>query len=548
LEGRVSLMKKFSFGSDTYLIVLLVLCASVFSLISVLTANSAWIEMSQSSFLGVHIALEVFTIAVSLSIFGVRRIYGRITKDFPSTVIGAAFLSVGLLGMFHLLSYPGMSTAIGNNPSQVSTYFWIFARLALIIGLLIAIYPNLEKRINPGTFNRVFNQLILYAIVYAIFCFLLVSLFYDSLPLMTSVAEGPTMVDRIIEYFVIGLMIVGIIQYWRLHKRTGDLADLHIAGALIFLIFQELSFTIYSEQYDYMNLMGHLFGFFGFIIIFASLIKTAVVAPFERLSMTRKQLESEHQRLEEALMRLEQTMKDERDAKSRTQAYFDFLAHDVSNLISPIMIYADMLRQSESISKNPEKELAEKILTQVKQAGDFINNLRRLAEVESITPHHFSTVDITAALPELEEVLRRKHPDRSIKINHTINPKDQVLLIGGEHIESVIFEIMDEAVERNKSNPVEIALEIIPLSANQDKVTWELKFGYFDRAHIAEIKESADISFDPLKRFRRRSASAFTFHSYILQHFGGRIIIDDATEIPGKGFLVILELPGQTST
>jgi len=542
-------MKKFSFGSDTYLIVLLVLCASVFSLISVLTVNSAWIGMSQSSFLGVHIALEVFTIAVSLSIFGVRWFSGRISKDFPSTVIGAAFLSVGLLGMFHMLSYPGMSTAIGDNPSQVSTYFWIFARIALIIGLLIAIYPALEKRVNSRTFNWMFNQLILYAIVYAIFCFLLVSLFYDSMPLLTSVAEGPTMVDRIIEYVVIGLMIVGIIQYWRLHKRTGDLADLHIAGALIFLIFQELSFTIYSEQYDYMNLMGHLFGFFGFIIIFASLIKTAVVAPFERLSMTRKQLESEHQRLEEALVRLEQTMKDERTAKSRKQAYFDFLAHDISNMISPIMIYAEILCQSESISKDPgNKGHAEKILIQVKQAGALINNLRQLADAESITSQDFSMVDFTAALPELEEVLRRKHPDKLINITHAMNSKDRVLLIGGEHIEGVIFEIMDEAVKRNKNNPVEIAVDINPISTNQDNVTWELKFGYFDRAHIAEIKDNVDILSDSEKRFRRRVASAFTFHSYILHHFGGRIIIDDATEIPGKGFLVILELPGQTST
>jgi signal transduction histidine kinase len=541
-------MKKFSFGSDTYLIVLIVLCASVFSLIAVLTVNSTLIGMSQSSFLAVHIALEVFTIAVSLSIFGVRWFSGRISKDFPSTIIGATFLSVGLLDMFHMLSYPGMSTAIGDDPLQVSTYFWVFARFALIIGLLIAVYPTLEKRVNSGMFNRMFNQLILFAIVYAMFSFLLVSLYYDSLPSLNSVVEGPTTVGRIIEYVVIGLMIVGIIQYWRLHKRTGDLADLHIAGALIFLIFQELSFTIYAEQYDYINLMGHLFGFFGFIIIFASLIRTAVIAPFERLSMTRKQLESEHRKLGEALVRLEQTMKDERIAKSRTQTYFDFLAHDVSNMISPIMIYAEMLCQSESILKDPDnKEHAEKILTQVKQAGALINNLRQLADAESIIPHDFSMVDLTAALPELEEVLRRKHPDRIINITHTIDPKGLILLIGGEHIESIIFEIMDEAVKRNENNPVEIAVDINPISTNQDIVTWELKFGYFDRAHIAEIKDNVDILSDPEKRFRRRVASAFTFHSYILQHFGGRIIIDDTTEIPGKGFLVILELPGQTS-
>ena len=542
-------MKNFSFGRDTYLIIQIVLCASVFSLIAVFTANSAFMEMPQSSFLAVHIALEVFTIAVSLSIFGVRWFSGRISKDFPSTIIGATFLSVGILDMFHMLSYSGMSTAIGNNPLQVSTYFWVFARLALIVGLLIAIYPPLMKRVNSGMFNRMFNQLILYAIVYTLFIFILVSLYYDSLPLLNSVAEGPTIVDKIIEFVIIGLMIMGIIQYWRLQKRTGVLANLYIAGALIFLIFQELSFTIYAEQYDYVNLMGHLFGFFGFIIIFTSLIKTEVIAPFERLSMTRKQLQKEHQELGEALLRLEQTMKDEGIAKSKIQTYFDFLAHDVTNLISPIMIYAEILSKSESVLKDPNnKAYAEKILTQLKQTGDFINNLKQLAEVESIMPQNFSITDLTTALPELENVLRRKHPDRMINFTHMTNSKDRVLIIGGEHIESVIFEIMEEAIERSKNNPVEIALDISQIGTNQDKITWEIKFGYFDRAHIAEIKNSAGISFDPEKRFCRRAASAFTFYSYILQHFKGRMIIDDATEIPGKGFLVILELPGQPST
>jgi signal transduction histidine kinase len=538
-------MKKFSFDSDTYLIMLIVICASVFSLIAVLTAYSTFTGMSQTGFLAMHIVLEVFTIAVSLNIFGVRWFSGRISKDFPSTIIGATFLSVGLLDMFHMLSYQGMPTAIGNDPLQVSTYLWVFARLALIIGLLIAVYPPLHKRVNSGMF---FNQLILYAIVYAIFSFILASLYYDSLPPLYSTIEGPTIVDRIIEYAVIGLMIIGIIRYWRLHKQTGNLADLHIAGALVFLIFQEISFTIYAEQYDYINLMGHLFGFFGFVIIFTSLIRTAVIAPFEYLSMTRKQLESEHQGLREALVKLEQAVIDGKIAKSRTQTYFDFLVHDISNIISPVMIYAEMLCQSESISKDPDnKEHAERILTQMRQAGALINNLRRLADAESIIPRDFSTVDFTTALPELEEVLRRKHPDRMINITHTRNSKDRVLLIGGEHIESVIFEIMDEAVERDKNSPVEIALDINLISTDQDKVTWELKFGYFDRANISEIKDNVDTLFDPEKRFRRRLVSAFTFHSYMLHHFGGRIIIDDTTEIPGKGFQVILELTGQMS-
>jgi len=150
-------------------------------------------------------------------------------------------------------------------------------------------------------------------------------------------------------------------------------------------------------------------------------------------------------------------------------------------------------------------------------------------------------------LPEVEDVLRRKHPGRTINITHTMNSKDQILLVGGEHIENVIFEIMDEAVERNKNDPIEIALDINSISTGPEKVIWRLKIGYFDRTHIAEIKENADISFDPLKRFRRGAASAFTFHSYILQHFGGRIIIDDKAETPGRGFLVTMELPGHTS-
>lgn len=71
-------------------------------------------------------------------------------------------------------------------------------------------------------------------------------------------------------------------------------------------------------------------------------------------------------------------------AQVRSETYFDFLAHDIANLLSPIMAYAELISDDSAAPSNTRVRAA-RIVQQARRASSFILSLRTL-EVAEGTP------------------------------------------------------------------------------------------------------------------------------------------------------------------
>lgn len=187
-------------------------------------------------------------------------------------------------------------------------------------------------------------------VLLSLFALFVVMFRVNSLPSLYSQDNSLTWFERALEYTLTSLFLVGILRYWQLGRNYEDSTYYYLAGALTVGVFEGLSYTLYGGASSLTDLMGHCFGFISFLFVFLALLRESVIVPFQKLGLTRKMLEKEQQDILEANKMLELRAKEAEEARLKAQAYFDFLAHDVSNLISPIISYAELLSVDQGIS------------------------------------------------------------------------------------------------------------------------------------------------------------------------------------------------------
>ena len=87
-----------------------------------------------------EILAELFSIFVSFSIFGVTWYAYSRSRDNHALFLGAAFLVIGFIDLFHVLSYPFMPDFITPNPPEKSAVFWNMARTISALLFLASAY------------------------------------------------------------------------------------------------------------------------------------------------------------------------------------------------------------------------------------------------------------------------------------------------------------------------------------------------------------------------------------------------------------------------
>jgi len=518
--------------SYSMLLVLVVACASVFSLVSAVEATKGSTTISSSSFISAHTSLQLLSISASLSIFGIRWTSGRLAKSLQSLFIGGAFLSVGLFHLFHVLSYPGLLESSPYTSSDVTTYFHMIARLIIIVALLAAVFLPFRRPAEVSDSIII----ILGVVVFTLLVFYVVVFQTDSLPSIHSESGRLTSFGRGLEYTSVFLFGLGILRYSYLGGTHGQSTHFYIAAALVVGVFGELSFSLYSQAFDLANLMAYCFEFTSFLILFLALLRESVAMPFEKLTLTRRVHEKDQASLELKTMEAE-------EAKSRAQAHLDFFAHDVSNIISPIVSYTEMLLAGNDLTPQQRKYVGT-ILKQAQRGGAFVANLRRLADAEAVSPDAFVGIDLGKVLLGMEEVVRSTYPTKIISTTQALPVDTQAIAPGGEHVEGVLYEIMKNAVEDVPEGPIRLSITLRQVRHEHGKRYWQVCITQFDHKFSPESLAEAGVIYDPRRGIGRGIASSYSFCSSIVSHFGGRLRIENLPETDKtQNSRVTIELP-----
>lgn len=104
------------------------------------------IKFGTANYLVFHSMIELFTIFVAFSIFAVGWHTFKLTKNTRSLFLGIAFWTIGILDLFHALSYQGMPAFITSNSPTKTLYFWLVARLVMAISFLVSGFISPDSR------------------------------------------------------------------------------------------------------------------------------------------------------------------------------------------------------------------------------------------------------------------------------------------------------------------------------------------------------------------------------------------------------------------
>jgi len=233
------------------------------------------------------------------------------------------------------------------------------------------------------------------------------------------------------------------------------------------------------------------------------------------------------------------------DAKVKANAYFDFLAHDISNLLTPVMAYAEMI-SFDAETPGPSKRKADRIVGQMRRASSFILSLRRLQDVELLTQERMEPRDLGMILDQAVTRVKAEYEDKRISAT-VVHAAEQVGFMGGKHLEDIIVGILENSVEAAERD--DLALEVkATLVRENDHKSLMLELTDDGPGIKDDLKMCFSVSEDPRKRFavgtHRGVASSLVIGSAIVSQLGGELWIEN--RIPGdcsKGSRIVIKFP-----
>jgi len=246
--------------------------------------------MNVATYLTWHNIFELTSIVVSFAVFAVSYYTYDQTGNVSSAFLGSVFLFIGIIDMFHTLSFMGMPDFFKPiECANQATTFWIIGRLAMAFGFLITGFIPEHKNCR---IKKIFFSMTPF--VFSLATLIIVVWFPHILPPMYLESEnGLTKTKIVLEYIVVLILLVTIVvMVYNYYKKYKCASAIRLSCALIITIFSELAFVSYGEVYDIYNYLGHVYKFIAYFIIFRVIFISNVQKPYNELARTRNELQN----------------------------------------------------------------------------------------------------------------------------------------------------------------------------------------------------------------------------------------------------------------
>ena len=247
----------------------------------------------------------------------------------------------------------------------------------------------------------------------------------------------------------------------------------------------------------------------------------------------------------ESKTQLEQRTQQAEEASIRAQEYFDYLAHDIANLVAPIMTYAEAIAQEEDISQNAKK-YSLKIIEHVKEIATFLLNLRTLSEVQRIDISSVDSLDLAVCLSEIVKSISEHYPNRKFRLHYEKPPYEQVLAVGGKHVRNMLAVELDRAARYAYNQDIDVRINIAPTTNELGSEFWEMRLEIPNLALPSKFRDMLSTPFSLVggRSEKRRASRNLSFLASVIEHFGGKLWFEDASPgTPEKGFSMKIRLP-----
>ncbi|ABO50789.1 diguanylate cyclase [Desulforamulus reducens MI-1] len=308
------------------LIIISLICLALYMGVTLLGFNHSY---SSAMFLTIHTNIEFFCVFVALGTFTVTWYSYLNNCSFYSYFIGLGLLAVGFIDLFHFYSYEGMPHIFANACANHATQYHVIGRILMALTFLTSIFFY-KKEI---CFVKRHCRFYLLMATMSLVIFVLVTVSFNSslYPVMYVKDVGLTQAKVFIEYAIIALLVAAVLGYLRLYRQHMDTYLQLIISTLTISIFSELCFISYGDVYDTLNLLGHLFRFASYVLIYVAIFLNNVKKPYLQLVATRSALENANNALEEKVQERTRELQEANDRLVQAVTH-DFLTGAINRL------------------------------------------------------------------------------------------------------------------------------------------------------------------------------------------------------------------------
>lgn len=278
MERNLSVNKRIFYLNFAILIVTL-------SLIYLLEPWISFIFESENRTI-IHLLIEMTVSFVTFAIF----LYGWSVFPFKLTltylILPAVFLSIGILNMFHAITYPGMPYFLSENSIEKGILFGFVDRLTESIGIFLLIIVMLKDR-KVSFKSR--NWILCLTIVYSMTLIYLVFKYANRVPLI-AMDDTLSIWTNYMYGLVSGIYLLSILLILKNLKHTDNVIFIYLLNALFFLLMRSLLGINLKEYQDYYAFMYHIFKILGYSNIFIGFYYLGLKWTFVKQERVEKEL------------------------------------------------------------------------------------------------------------------------------------------------------------------------------------------------------------------------------------------------------------------
>lgn len=215
-----------------------------------------------------HTIAELFSVIVGVLMLVIAWNTRRFTHNDFLVYLGIGYFWIALLDTWHTFTVKGIPF-FHISDSEVTLHFWIYARTIEAL-LLLSASIFLTRKLNPRLVFAA-GGLISVVVIWASF-----SLTY---PVMLT-DDGLTSFKIGVEFLVIALLMTTMLLYISKRSLISSKVLNYLLASLTLTIFAELFFTLYTDFNGIPFVIGHLFKFLSFWMIYQAIIHTTLTEPF----------------------------------------------------------------------------------------------------------------------------------------------------------------------------------------------------------------------------------------------------------------------------
>lgn len=344
-----------------------------------------------------HIIAELFSVSILFALFAITWNARRFISNRYLLFIGVAALFIGVLDLLHTVTYKGMNVIV--SPKFYANQFWIatrfFESLVLLSGLLFLARSFLVK---------VGYLLFIYSAVTA--GIILSILYFEIFPVCFIEGVGQTPFKIFSEYVIIAILSTALLTLIRkgryFEKDTYGL----LIWSIVFTILSEFCFTLYIENYDYINKIGHIFKILSFYMIYKANIQNGFRKPIETFF---HDLKNSEEKIKQYNLELEKQIA----TKNR---FFSIIAHDLKNPFTILTGFTEFLYENyDSFTEEKRKSIIKTIYETSEDTYQLLENLLSWSRTQTNTmPYNPVSFDIAEVLDESLIIINKQAEMKNI--------------------------------------------------------------------------------------------------------------------------------------